>query len=238
MKYELILKLPQGQNGPAIGSDTASEAIRLLESGAELSEIGRLIRPAAQAAPQQTAAVSEAAETSGAAMEPGTALAQTPAEAPKETETAAKTASHASELNQLSLDDKPLTARLAKADSGEESIELSISFELKEGAFDAVFCRAMGFADLLGASVTDPQLMLDITAASQNQVSAKWSEMREYLLRATGRSALLMSNNVPLTMPAPTFFERHWKGIFIGIGIILLLMLVRRSWEILSAVGG
>ena len=220
MKYELILKIPQGKDGPTIGDDTACEAIRLLESGADLSEIGRLVRLQQQEQKPEEANGSEA-------------IAQAlPAEnKPPQQNTQ-------SVLNQLSLDDKPLSAKLTKAADGQTSIELSISFELKEGAFDEVFDRAAEFASLLGASITDPQLMQDITAANKSQVSAKWSQMRDYILRASGRSALLESTNAPLTMPAPTFFERHWKGIFIGIGVILLLMFVRRAIEVLSPLGG
>ena len=215
MKYELILKIPQGKDGPAIGEDTAFEAIGLLERGADLADIARLVRPAAQQASEGTEAGAQA-------------LQKSPGEPPRPRPLDGQSA-----LNQLSLDDKPLSAKLAKAEDGQLSIELSISFELKEGAFDEVFGRAAGFAEVLGAVVTDPQLMQDITAASKGQVSAKWSQMRDYLLRASGRSALLESTSAPLTMPAPTFFERHWKGIFIGIGALLLLMFVRRAIEVL-----
>lgn len=129
-------------------------------------------------------------------------------------------------------DEPPVGAALTTGADGLAQAEISLSFELKEERFRELCGRAFAFAGLLGMEIFDPQLSRIVSASEVEPIAEKWGEMRAYVLRSRGLDALLMKNE-PLMLPPPTFFERHWKMILLGLGILVTLLFIQRSIQLL-----
>lgn len=208
MNYELILKFPEAS--AALSADLLADVLDRLVAGAPLSEIEALLQ--AQAA----AEVAAAAPLQAAAPD-GTSVALTVSRAAVHEVTEAQ----------------PLGSALSSGADGRAQAELSISFEIGEELFRELFGRASALAERLGMELFDPQLSRIVTAADAERVAERWGELRAYVLRSRGLDALLMKGE-PLMLPPPTFLERHWKMVALGVGILLAFLIIRRTLELLS----
>jgi hypothetical protein len=128
-------------------------------------------------------------------------------------------------------EERPIVAVMSTSADGRAQIEISVSFEPKEELAKACFDRTFSLAEGLGLEVFDPQLNRLLSSCEVERAIDKWNEMRGYLLRSQGLDSLLIRHE-PLTLPPPSFVERHWKLIAVGVGILFFVLILHRLLQL------
>lgn len=206
MNYELILKFRQASD--ALSAELLAAVLDRFVAGKPLSAIEALLQDrsgcAAGAGPVPNAA--QKSGTTALALRPGTLHAAS--------------------------DGAALGVAISAGAEGQAQAEISISFEIKEELFRELCERAFALAEILGMEIFDPQLSRMTSAPEMDRIAEKWGEMRTYVLRSRGLDALLLKNE-PLMLPPPTFLERHWKMVLLGVALLFALLFIQRSVQLL-----
>ncbi len=218
MNYELVLKFPEGAE--ALSPDALAQVLKCFVAGEALPPMAstnertgegaseRTDEPPGESPPEKVAGLTVAAPGEGAVMFAG---------AP------------------VTMGEEPcVSAAILKDEAGRTRVEVSISFENKESLFREWVERTFALASHLGTEVVDPQIGGFVLAPEVDRVCEKWGELRAYVLRTRGLDSLLEGNE-PLMLPPPSFVERHWKMLLIGLGILVAILCVHRSMQLLSA---